>query len=84
MNDKEIEDALIHEIALVLDADPAALSPHQPLDELGLDSMGFVEVLVFIEETFGLKLVRSGLETDDFRTVAALARRIARERPVPS
>jgi len=46
------------------------------LSELGLDSMSFVELLVFIEKKFNLKLVDSGLGRENFKTVRALANRI--------
>jgi acyl carrier protein len=74
---QEIENKLIQEIAVILSADPATIKPDVPLHTLGLDSMSFVEVLVFIEKTFGLQLIESGLTREDFATIQALARVIA-------
>lgn len=36
--------------------DPARLTPDQPLHTLGIDSLGMVEMLFFIEEEFRLRL----------------------------
>jgi acyl carrier protein len=41
--------------------DPARLTPDQPLGSLGIDSLGMVEILFFIEEEFGLHLPSEGI-----------------------
>lgn len=41
--------------------DPAVLTPEQPLDSLGIDSLGMVEMLFFIEEEFGVQLPSEGV-----------------------
>ena len=41
--------------------DPAQLTPDQPLDGLGIDSLGMVEMLFFIEEEFGVHLPSEGV-----------------------
>ena len=41
--------------------DPALLTPDQPLDSLGIDSLGMVEMLFFIEEEFGVHLPSEGV-----------------------
>lgn len=41
--------------------DPARLTPDQPLDVLGIDSLGMVEMLFFIEEEFGVHLPSEGI-----------------------
>lgn len=41
--------------------DPAQLTPDQPLDALGIDSLGMVEMLFFIEEEFGVHLPSEGV-----------------------
>ena len=71
----EIEQILVKEIGIILGG--VVVEDDKPLHELGLDSMGFVELLVFIEKKFKLKLVESGLARDNFRTVRVLARSIA-------
>ena len=64
-------------VAFLLGAEPASIAVDQPLHLLGLDSMGFVDLLVFIEKQFGLSLMNSGLSQDDFASLAVLAERIA-------
>ena len=39
-----------------------------------LDSLGFVQLLLALEETFGVKVDLSVLELDDFSSVARVAR----------
>ena len=41
--------------------DPARLTPDQPLGDLGIDSLGMVEMLFFIEEEFGVHLPSEGV-----------------------
>lgn len=41
--------------------DPARLTPDQPLDQLGIDSLGMVEMLFFIEEEFRVHLPSEGI-----------------------
>ncbi|HAR44982.1 MAG TPA: hypothetical protein DCS05_02100 [Nitrospiraceae bacterium] len=47
--------------------------PDQPFHELGIDSLGFVEILVFIEKTFKLQLIQSDLTRKDFESIRSLA-----------
>jgi acyl carrier protein len=71
-----VERKLIEEVAIILCVEPSAVNPESPLPSLGLDSMGFVELLVVIEKTFNLRLMESGLAREDFETIHALACRI--------
>ena len=73
-----IEGQLIREIATILCKEAADVKPDVPLPALGLDSMGFVELLVFVEKTFNLRLIESGLTREDFETIRALAGRISK------
>jgi acyl carrier protein len=79
LNAREVEQKLIQEIATVLAVDPATVRPDVPLAKLGMDSMSFVEILVFVEKAFGLKLIESGLTRQDFETVRAMAARISEQ-----
>ncbi len=79
MNKQEIQEALVREAALILGREPETIDAEMPIQELGIDSMSFVEILVFIEKTFQLKLIQSGLKKEDFHTLHALAGRIAHE-----
>ena len=72
-----IEETLCKEISTILDVDISLVKKDSFLPQLGLDSMGFVELLVFIEKKFQIKLIESGLNKSDFETIAALSRKIA-------
>ncbi len=74
---EEVEQRLIREVAGIVRKDPAEIGPETPLPELGIDSMGFVELLVMVEKNFGLRLSDSALDPGDFATVRAMARRVA-------
>ena len=76
-----IEAQLVRETAALLRVEPAAVDANVPLPALGIDSMGFVQLLVFVEKTFGLRLIESGLSREDFQTLRALAARISRGLP---
>ena len=41
--------------------EPARLTADQPLDALGIDSLGMAEMLFFIEEEFGVQLPSEGI-----------------------
>ena len=79
MNVKEIEKILIKEVSAILATDVDVVVPAVPLHTLGLDSLGFVELLVAIEKRFNLKLIESGLTQKDFETINSLAKCISRE-----
>ena len=73
---KVIEESLIREVAAILSKDPGLIEPEIPLHEMGLDSLGFVELLVIIEKKFKIKLMESGLTRNDFRTIRSLSSKI--------
>lgn len=64
--------------------DPARMTPDQPLDALGIDSLGMVEMLFFIEEEFGVHLPSEGVT---FGTLGEAAKYIddliATQKPAP-
>jgi len=72
-NLKEIENILAQEIAIILTVDPSKVIKDVPLHEMGIDSLSFVELLVFIEKKFNIKLMESGLTSENFRTIRSLA-----------
>ena len=78
MNIVAIEKTLIQEVAAILAVDSSTILPNALLHTLGIDSFGFVELLVFIEKTFNLKLIESGLTKEDFQTLHLLASYISR------
>jgi acyl carrier protein len=73
MTIQEIEETLIKGIASISNQDASAVAPDKPFHELGIDSLGFVEILVFIEKTFKLPLIASDLTKKDFETIHSLA-----------
>jgi acyl carrier protein len=79
MTVKEIEDTLIKGIASILSKNESSVASDLPLHQLGIDSMGFVEILVYIEKTFKLQLIESDLTKKDFETIHALASFISKQ-----
>lgn len=75
-NLKEVQDKLIRQIAAILSLDSQKIKPEVPLHTLGVDSLSFVELLVFIEKEFKIKLMDSGLQAGDFKTIHSLSKRI--------
>ncbi len=73
MTVQEIENILIQGLASISNQDASAVAPDKPFHELGIDSLGFVEILVFIEKTFKLPLIASDLTRKDFETIHSLA-----------
>jgi acyl carrier protein len=79
MTTQEIEDKLRQGISNVTNKDISEIEPDKPFHDLGIDSLGFVEILVFIEKTFELQLISSDLTREDFETVRSLASCISRK-----
>jgi acyl carrier protein len=78
MKEEDVVAQLKERIAFLLEKDVSTISADQPLHEMGLDSIAFVDLLVFIEKQFNLALASSGLNPEDFVSLNGLARRIAR------
>lgn len=76
MDTDDVVEQLKDRIAFLLEKDAALISADQPLHELGLDSIAFVDLLVFIEKQFNLALASSGLAQEDFNSINILAQRI--------
>lgn len=73
MTIQEIENILIEGISSIKNLPAAEIGPDQSFHELGIDSLGFVEILVFIEKKFHLELIASDLAKQDFESVRTLA-----------
>ncbi|MFA7677836.1 MAG: acyl carrier protein [Candidatus Omnitrophota bacterium] len=73
---KDIEDKLVKQLAAIISLPAVKVKPQVPLHELGVDSLSFVELLVFIEKEFKIKLMESGITRNDFKTLHSLAERI--------
>lgn len=79
-NAGEIAQRLIEEVAIIRSLDPATLSPETPLSEIGIDSLGLVEILVFIEKTYSLNLLESGLSRQHLRSISTIAQGVWEKR----
>lgn len=78
MSIEAVEDALRQELAVVLNQAPAELAPERPLHEIGVDSIAFVELMVFIEKRFGVSLLEARLERKDIESLRAIASSVER------
>jgi acyl carrier protein len=73
MTAQEIENILIEGISSIKNLEISEIAPEKSFYDMGIDSLGFVEILVFIEKTFKLELIASDLTKQDFETVHSLA-----------
>lgn len=55
--------------------------PSRSLTDNGINSMGFMELLVFIEQKWGVSLVDQGISARDVADIRALAERISKGIP---
>jgi len=60
--------------------DPAAFGEQDDLLEAGLDSMGIMRLMLFIEEELGVSLPDEEIEPDNLQTLECLQAWIARHR----
>jgi acyl carrier protein len=79
MTVQEIEESLKQAIASVTNKDIADIETDRPFHDLGIDSLGFIEILVFIEKTFKLQLIATDLTRKDFESVHSLAAFISKK-----
>ena len=79
MTVQDIELKLIQGISSITNKDASAVGLDKPFHELGIDSLGFVEILVFVEKTFKLQLIASDLTRKDFESIRTLAAFIGRK-----
>lgn len=81
MTEKEVTEQLLREIRIIsgghAETDP---DPDRSLADNGINSMGFMELLLAIESRFGVPLAERGVHSEDTASVRALARRIVAER----
>ncbi len=78
MSIAEIEDGLRQELAVVLNQKPDELALDRPLHEIGVDSIAFVELMVFVEKRFGVSLLEAKLGRGDIETLHAIAASVER------
>ena len=75
---QEIESKLVQGISSITKKDLSAVASDTSFQEIGIDSLGFVEILVFIEKTFNLQLIATDLTKKDFESIHRLALLISR------
>ena len=61
MTTAEIRDRFVHELVTIApEADPAALSPTEPLrDQLDIDSFDFLNLVIALDRTLGVAIPES-------------------------
>ena len=72
----EIQDFLKHEVAMILRLNESDVNENASLDELGINSMAFVELLIAIENKFGVQLIQAGITGADLSSLKTFALRI--------
>lgn len=72
---RNIEDELRAMIVerLFLKIDPRELAADAPLADQGIDSVSLLELVVGIEELFGISLEGADFDIRNFKTIAAIA-----------
>ena len=68
-----IEDRLCTEIQVLLALEPGGIHPETTLQSLGMDSLRLVSLLIAVEKTFGINLMKAGLKREALRSVRSLA-----------
>lgn len=78
---QDVTDRLTAEVAALLRRPAGDIQPERPLHELGLDSMTFVELIVFIEKQFGVNPLEAEISQHDIETLDRLAACVHRMMP---
>jgi acyl carrier protein len=80
--ERRIRDLVVERLELELE--PAAIDPASDLKEdVGLDSAALLEVVVALEEAFGIAVGVEDVTEDNFRSVAAIASFVERRQRDP-
>ena len=78
---EDIETTLIRGMSSITARGSSSIRADVPLYDLGIDSLGLVEFLVFIEKSFDLKLIEMDLTKKDFETIRSIASFISERLP---
>ena len=73
---ENIREKLIEQIALSIGEEPSNIQPDMLMHEIGMDSLGLVELFVFIEKEFKFNLMESGISQEDIMKIDSLAQSI--------
>jgi acyl carrier protein len=68
-----IEQKLCEEVAAVLRLASGSVTADTGLQSLGMDSLQFVSLLIKIEKTFGISLMKAGIRREMLKSVRTLA-----------
>ena len=77
MNKDEIKKELTEAVADILGLEAAEVDTSAMLMDIGMDSLGLVETFVYIEKTFGHKLLETGISRQEMESIDALSTYIA-------
>ncbi len=80
INVEEVVGKLLEEMALITGKPVGKLDRSRSLAQNGINSMGFVELLLTVAKNWNVNLMDAGIGVADVRSVESLAERIARER----
>lgn len=80
INVEEVVGKLLEEMALITGKPVGELDRSRSLAQNGINSMGFVELLLTVAKNWNVNLMDAGIGVADARSVESLAERIARER----
>lgn len=75
----EIEDFLKKEVSILLRLDNEVEDASVSFEQLGITSLSFVELMISIENKYGVSLISKGVSQADLSSIASLARRIEKE-----
>lgn len=76
---RSIEGFLQRQIAVITRLPEEKVTPESSLETCGVNSMAFVELLIAVENEYGVKLINGGLTGADLSSITALAARINSE-----
>ncbi len=77
MTTQDIERGLARTIAAIVGKQESDLSGATELSDVGADSLMLVEIFVFVEKEYGIKLLESDVSGDDLKSIGSLAAYIA-------
>lgn len=80
INVEEVVGKLLEEMALITGKPVGELDRSRSLAQNGINSMGFVELLLTVAKNWNVNLMDAGIGVADVRSVESLSERIARER----
>lgn len=76
-----VTEKLVQQISMTIGEAPENIGTQSPFHELGVDSLGLVELFVFVEKEFGVELMNSEVAQDADMTLDKLARHIIQLSP---